>query len=169
MSRLGKNIVCLNTSNPLFPQLRSFSQLFVSRLSFYTTNEELKKMFSPFGEVKEARLVLNPGTQRPKGFGFVTFDSEAEAQEAMKAINGTIVRGRMIFVEPVNEKAEAGDSGCDSGSTKVVKLEWPEMKVQMENKLNGENGFATKALLCFRVMEMENARQFGVFIRSQPA
>ncbi|KAF5446990.1 hypothetical protein F2P56_032580 [Juglans regia] len=75
------------------------SQLFVSRLSFFTTNEKLKTLFSPFGEVTEARLVKDPRTQRPKGFGFVTFDSEVEAQNALKAMNGKIVDGRLIFVE----------------------------------------------------------------------
>ncbi|XP_021654413.1 28 kDa ribonucleoprotein, chloroplastic isoform X3 [Hevea brasiliensis] len=64
------------------------SQLFVSRLSNYTTNQKLEKLFSPFGVVKEARLVLDPRTQKPKGFGFVTFDSESQAQKALKAMDG---------------------------------------------------------------------------------
>ncbi|XP_059429750.1 organelle RRM domain-containing protein 6, chloroplastic [Corylus avellana] len=75
------------------------SQLFVSRISFYTTNEQLKTLFSPFGVVTEARLVKDPRTERPKGFGFVTYESEAEAQKALKAMNGRIVDGRLIFVE----------------------------------------------------------------------
>ncbi|XP_009628435.1 uncharacterized protein LOC107817915 isoform X2 [Nicotiana tabacum] len=74
-------------------------QLFVSRLSFYTTNERLKKLFSPFGVVTEARLVKDPRTQRPKGFGFVTFESEEDARNALNSINGRIVDGRLIFVE----------------------------------------------------------------------
>ncbi|XP_062172751.1 organelle RRM domain-containing protein 6, chloroplastic-like [Alnus glutinosa] len=75
------------------------SQLFVSRISFYTTNEQLKRLFSPFGVVTEARLVKDPRTERPKGFGFVTYESEAEAQKALKAMNGRIIDGRLIFVE----------------------------------------------------------------------
>ncbi|KAL5764286.1 hypothetical protein ACOSP7_016639 [Xanthoceras sorbifolium] len=78
------------------------SQLFVSRLSSYTTYQELKSLFSAFGVVTEARLITDPKTQRPKGFGFVTFQSENEAQEALKAMNGRIVRGRLIFVEVAN-------------------------------------------------------------------
>ncbi|XP_062172467.1 uncharacterized protein LOC133878005 [Alnus glutinosa] len=66
------------------------SQLFVSRMSFYTTNEQLKRLFSPFGVVTEARLVKDPRTERPKGFGFVTYESEAEAQKALKAMNGRV-------------------------------------------------------------------------------
>ncbi|CAI9108045.1 OLC1v1007556C1 [Oldenlandia corymbosa var. corymbosa] len=58
------------------------------RLSFYTTTEDLKKLFTPFGRITQARLILDPRTQRPKGFGFVRFESEIEAQNAVKAING---------------------------------------------------------------------------------
>ncbi|MFS7934640.1 putative RNA recognition motif domain, nucleotide-binding alpha-beta plait domain superfamily [Helianthus anomalus] len=75
------------------------SQLFVSRLSFYTTPKDLQRLFSPFGAITEARLVVDPRTQRPKGFGFVTFESDVDAQNALKAMNGKIIDGRLIFVE----------------------------------------------------------------------
>ncbi|KAA8543951.1 hypothetical protein F0562_021872 [Nyssa sinensis] len=84
--------------------IRLGSELFVSRLSFYTTTEELKRWFSRFGVVTEARLIKDRRTQRPKGFGFVTFESEVEAQNALKAMNGRIVGGRLIFVEVANAK-----------------------------------------------------------------
>ncbi|CAH9093874.1 unnamed protein product [Cuscuta epithymum] len=74
-------------------------QLFVSRLSFYTTNEKLRALFLPFGELKEARLLVDSKTRRPKGFGFVTFESETDAHNALKALNGKIIDGRMVFVE----------------------------------------------------------------------
>ncbi|XP_038707374.1 RNA-binding protein 3 isoform X2 [Tripterygium wilfordii] len=63
-------------------------ELFVSRLSSYTTNQGLKNLFSQFGAVTEARLVKDPKTQRPKGFGFVTFEKETHAQKALKSMNG---------------------------------------------------------------------------------
>ncbi|KAJ7980894.1 RNA-binding family protein [Quillaja saponaria] len=75
------------------------THLFVSRLSSYTTNDHLKSLFSRFGVITEARLVKDPITQRPKGFGFVTYESEIEAAKAVKAMNGRIVDGRLIFVE----------------------------------------------------------------------
>ncbi|PON38664.1 Splicing factor-like protein [Trema orientale] len=85
-------------------------QLFVSRLSAYTTNEHLKKLFSRFGEVTEARLIMDPKTRRPKGFGFVTYESEVEAQKALKAMNGRIVDGRLIFVEVAQTRKPGGDA-----------------------------------------------------------
>ncbi|CAN6295563.1 unnamed protein product, partial [Urochloa humidicola] len=80
--------------------MRCFStNIFVSRLSFYTTEEEFKDVFSPFGNVKEARLMRDPQTGRMKGFGFVKYSSQAEAEKAIKAMDGRILRGRLIFVE----------------------------------------------------------------------
>lgn len=80
--------------------LRCFStEIFVSRLSFYTTEEEFKDIFSPFGTVEEARLMRDHQTGRMKGFGFVKYSSQAEAEKAVKAMDGRILRGRLIFVE----------------------------------------------------------------------
>ncbi|KAK1651163.1 hypothetical protein QYE76_068968 [Lolium multiflorum] len=79
------------------------TEIFVSRLSFYTTEEELKNIFSPFGAIEEARLVRDNQTGRPKGFGFVKYKSEMEAQKAVKAMDGRIIRGRLIFAEIAKE------------------------------------------------------------------
>ncbi|KAK4391322.1 Cold-inducible RNA-binding protein [Sesamum angolense] len=54
----------------------------------YITTGELKRLFSPFGLIEEVRLIKDPRTQRPKGFGFVKFASELDAQNALKAMNG---------------------------------------------------------------------------------
>ncbi|TVU47505.1 hypothetical protein EJB05_07108, partial [Eragrostis curvula] len=59
-------------------------------LSFYTTEEELKDIFSPFGSVKQARLMRDNQTGRVKGFGFVTYSSQAEAEKAIKAMDGRV-------------------------------------------------------------------------------
>ncbi|CAH8296694.1 unnamed protein product [Eruca vesicaria subsp. sativa] len=82
---------------------RFTTQLFVSRLSGYTTDQSLRQLFSPFGHIREARLIKDSQTQRPKGFGFVTFESEDDAQKAMKAMDGKIVDGRLIFVEAAKD------------------------------------------------------------------
>ncbi|KAL4589295.1 hypothetical protein LXL04_002201 [Taraxacum kok-saghyz] len=86
------------------------SQLFVSRLSFYTTHNDLKRMFSPFGAITEARLVVDSRTHRPKGFGFVTFKSDVDAQNALKAMNGRIVDGNLIFVEVAKTNKDDDDN-----------------------------------------------------------
>ncbi|CAN7038310.1 hypothetical protein BRARA_B01061 [Brassica rapa] len=97
---------------------RFTTQLFVSRLSGYTTDQSLRQLFSPFGQIKEARLIKDSQTQRPKGFGFVTFESEDDAQKAMKALDGKIVDGRLIFVEAAKD-VEAPTTNMNS----VTKLD----------------------------------------------
>ncbi|EOA25002.1 hypothetical protein CARUB_v10018300mg [Capsella rubella] len=78
---------------------RVSAQLFVSRLSAYATDQSLRQLFSQFGQIKEARLIRDSKTQRPKGFGFITYESEDDARKAMKSLDGKIVDGRLIFVE----------------------------------------------------------------------
>ncbi|KAG7627495.1 RNA-binding domain superfamily [Arabidopsis thaliana x Arabidopsis arenosa] len=92
---------------------RISAQLFVSRLSAYTTDQSLRQLFSPFGQIKEARLIRDSETQRPKGFGFITFDSEDDARKALKSLDGKIVDGRLIFVE-VAKNAEEVTTGINS-------------------------------------------------------
>ncbi|XP_021820356.1 small RNA-binding protein 11, chloroplastic [Prunus avium] len=89
---------------------RLSSQLFVNRLSSFTNNEQLTRLFSPFGDVTEARIVVDRITQRPKGFGFVTYKSDVEAQKALKAMNGRIVDGRLIFVEVAQNQKQEEDT-----------------------------------------------------------
>uniref|UniRef100_A0A0D9Z5G3 RRM domain-containing protein n=1 Tax=Oryza glumipatula TaxID=40148 RepID=A0A0D9Z5G3_9ORYZ len=67
------------------------TEVFVSRLSFYTTEEELKNVFSPFGAVEEARLVRDNQTGRPKGFGFVKYSSQADGEKAVKEMDGRVI------------------------------------------------------------------------------
>ncbi|GAB2235053.1 hypothetical protein Droror1_Dr00004331 [Drosera rotundifolia] len=92
-----------------YSKARFISELFVKKLSFYTTENDLKNMFSPFGVVKDARLIVDPKTRRHKGFGFVTFETEIEAQKAVKALDARIVKGRMIFVEFAKARTVGGD------------------------------------------------------------
>ncbi|RVW56984.1 Small RNA-binding protein 11, chloroplastic [Vitis vinifera] len=113
-----------NLLKPWFSARRFSSEIFVTRLSGYTTNEELIEMFSPFGVVTQARLIKDPKTQRPKGFGFVKFESEVDAEKALKAMNGRvlsltlyydpqlIVRGRLIFVEIAKTTRPGEDATC---------------------------------------------------------
>ncbi|MQL84653.1 hypothetical protein Taro_017167, partial [Colocasia esculenta] len=70
-------------------QTRGLStEIFVSRLSSYATEEEFSATFSRFGNVEEVRLIRDKITQRPKGYGFVRYKSEVEAQRAVKAMDG---------------------------------------------------------------------------------
>ncbi|KOM44269.1 hypothetical protein LR48_Vigan05g187400, partial [Vigna angularis] len=60
-------------------------------LSFYITQDKLQKLFAPFGQLASVNLVFDPRTKRPKGYGFVSYNTEIEAEKALKAMNGRVI------------------------------------------------------------------------------
>ncbi|CAL9247488.1 unnamed protein product [Arabidopsis halleri] len=87
-------------------EIQTAVRLVLPGLSAYTTDQSLRQLFSPFGQIKEARLIRDSETQRPKGFGFITFESEDDARKALKSLDGKIVDGRLIFVEVAKNAEE---------------------------------------------------------------
>lgn len=67
---------------------------------------DLKETFSKYGEIIFARVVLDKETKRSKGFGFVEFANEADAQTAKDEMDGQEVRGRAIKVDFAKEDPE---------------------------------------------------------------
>ncbi|MBP1736055.1 MAG: rbp [Deltaproteobacteria bacterium] len=81
------------------------SKLYVGNLSYSATIEEIKELFSGFGEVREVKLI--PG----KGFGFVEMGSQTEAEKAKKELSGTQFMGRTLTVDearPQRDKPRRG-------------------------------------------------------------
>ena len=74
------------------------AKLFVGNLDYTVTSEELKNMFSEFGNVVDAVVITDRETRRSRGFGFVEFGSEDEAKKAVEAMNGKDINGRKINV-----------------------------------------------------------------------
>lgn len=85
--------------------------IFVARLNFKTRREELEAAFAKFGQVTSAKIVKDRDTGRSKGFGFVEMANDAEAQQAIAALNETELDGRTIVVKPANPKT-AGEGGA---------------------------------------------------------
>ncbi|RKX66286.1 MAG: RNA-binding protein [Thermodesulfobacteriota bacterium] len=69
------------------------SKLYVGNLDYAVGNEELKKLFSDYGEVKEVKIIEG------KGFGFVEMSNQAEAEKAKKELNSSEFRGRTLKVD----------------------------------------------------------------------
>lgn len=69
------------------------SKLYVGNLSYSAGSEQIKELFSQFGEVKEIRIIEG------KGFGFVEMATQMEAEKAKKDLNGTQFMGRTITVD----------------------------------------------------------------------
>lgn len=87
-------------------------KLFVGGLSWDTTDASLNNAFARFGTVREAKVVTDRESGRSRGFGFVTFEDNAEADKAIDAMNGTMLDGRSLNV---NEARDRGDSGGGGG------------------------------------------------------
>lgn len=90
------------------------NKLFVGNLSFNTTETQLRDAFSAHGIVAEVNLMMDRETGRPRGFGFVTMNSAAEAQSAIEGLNGKSVDGRDLTVnvaKPREERPAGGGGG----------------------------------------------------------
>lgn len=81
------------------------SKLFVGGLSYQTDDYSLKEAFSSFGEVVEARVITDRESGRSRGFGFVSYNTEDCAKEAMSAMDGQELNGRSVRVTLANERA----------------------------------------------------------------
>jgi len=89
--------------------------MYVSNLSFHTTDEDLKALFSKFGEVSSAKVIMDRETNRPRGFGFVEMPSDDEAKEAMAGLNNKEVEGRALSVTTAREKSNNGSRNSGGG------------------------------------------------------
>ncbi|XP_011086967.1 glycine-rich RNA-binding protein 4, mitochondrial [Sesamum indicum] len=98
---------CLpSSSTPSFSPPRSRTRLFVSGLSFRTTDESLKNAFKNFGELVEVNLVMDKIANRPRGFAFLRYATEEESKKAIEGMHGKFLDGRVIFVEVAKSRAE---------------------------------------------------------------
>ena len=84
--------------------------MYVSNLSFHTTDEALRSLFEKFGTVSSAKVITDRETGRSRGFGFVEMSADAEAKEAMQALNNKEVEGRAMSVSVAKEKPARSDN-----------------------------------------------------------
>ncbi|KAL0347015.1 UNVERIFIED_CONTAM: Small RNA-binding protein 11, chloroplastic [Sesamum calycinum] len=82
--------------------------LVIRGLSFYTTEQGLSEAFSQYGQVVEAKIVMDRVSDRSKGFGFVTYASEDEAEKAIAEMNGKPLNGRVVFVDYAKPRSASG-------------------------------------------------------------
>lgn len=85
--------------------------LFVGNLAFNVTKRDLVELFSPHGIVVEAKIINDRETGRPRGFAFVTMNSEEDAQAAIDALNGKAFQGRPLKVNQARPREEPPGGG----------------------------------------------------------
>lgn len=90
-------------------------KLFVGGLSWNTNDEGLMGAFAKFGQVDEAKIVLDRETGRSRGFGFVTFAENASADRAMAEMDGSQMDSRTIKVNEAQDKPRGTSGGFGGG------------------------------------------------------
>ena len=85
--------------------------IYVSNLGFSTRDEDLKKVFSEFGEVSSAKVIMDKVTNRSKGFAFVEMPDDTAAQQAISELDGATLDGRSIKVVVARPKEDRGGGG----------------------------------------------------------
>jgi len=79
-------------------------KLYAGNLPFNITEEELKNAFAHYGDVTEASLITDSFSGQLKGFGFVEMPTQAEAEEAIKGLDGSLLKDRNIKVSLAKPK-----------------------------------------------------------------
>jgi RNA recognition motif-containing protein len=90
------------------------TKLFVGGLPWAVTSDQLKDHFAPHGEVVEAKVVTDRQTGRSRGFGFVLYNTEEEAQKAL-SMDGEEMDGRRIRVEIARDRDDRRGGGGGGG------------------------------------------------------
>eukprot|EP00735_Rhodelphis_limneticus_P005928 TRINITY_DN1805_c0_g1::TRINITY_DN1805_c0_g1_i1::g.14098::m.14098 TRINITY_DN1805_c0_g1::TRINITY_DN1805_c0_g1_i1::g.14098 ORF type:complete len:220 (+),score=61.26,sp/Q9LIN3/RZ1A_ARATH/33.89/2e-17,RRM_1/PF00076.17/2.8e-21,RRM_6/PF14259.1/2.9e-16,zf-CCHC/PF00098.18/5e+03,zf-CCHC/PF00098.18/1e-08,RRM_5/PF13893.1/1.9e-06,zf-CCHC_4/PF14392.1/0.064 TRINITY_DN1805_c0_g1_i1:37-660(+) len=86
--------------------MSSDCQVFVGGLSFEVDDDGLKRFFEAAGPVAEAKVMKQPGTDRSRGFGFVTFEDAASVDRAIDELNNQMLGDREVRVDRAKKPGE---------------------------------------------------------------
>ena len=83
------------------------TSIYVGNLPFSASEDEIRALFSPYGNVESVKLITDRETGRPRGFGFVEM-SASDANSAIQALNGKDMGGRPLRINQAQERQERG-------------------------------------------------------------
>lgn len=92
------------------------TELYVGNLSQNTTEDEIRTLFEPSGELTEVIIMVDEESGRSKGFGFVQMKNFIAAKEAVAKLNGQSLDKRELVVKPAGEHREPMLQGVSGGS-----------------------------------------------------
>jgi RNA recognition motif-containing protein len=81
--------------------------IYIGNISYGMNPDEIKAVFTPFGNVLNVKIIADKQTGRSKGYAFVEMENDEEAQKAIKALNETEVNGRNVKVNSAHRKETA--------------------------------------------------------------
>ncbi|KAI9455223.1 hypothetical protein BJY52DRAFT_1224714 [Lactarius psammicola] len=91
------------------------AKIYVGNLSWNTNDDTLRQAFANFGNIVDSIVMRDRETQRSRGFGFVTYSNQAEADFAIEKMNDTELDGRRIRVNIANARSGGGGGGGGGG------------------------------------------------------
>ena len=89
--------------------------IYVGNLSYNATEETVRQALESFGQVNSARIIKDKDTGQSKGFGFVEMFEQAQAQAAIKNLNGKELLGKQMSVNEARPRTDQGRSGGQRG------------------------------------------------------
>jgi len=93
--------------------------IYVGNLSYTLTENELRDVFSEYGEVASANIIVDKYSGKSRGFGFVDMPNEADAEQAIEALNGSQLDGRSLKVNEArprsNDRSDRPRGGMGAG------------------------------------------------------
>ncbi|GHU84231.1 hypothetical protein FACS189473_0930 [Spirochaetia bacterium] len=90
-------------------------KLYVGNLSYNTTEDGLRNLFSEFGTVASAKIIADRDTGNSKGFGFIEMTTDEEANAAIEGTNGREFDGRQLRVNEAMDKPRRDRGGSGGG------------------------------------------------------
>jgi RNA recognition motif-containing protein len=91
------------------------NKLYVGNLSYSTMEQSLRDAFAPYGEIVSATLVVDRMSGQSRGFGFVEYATDAEAQRAIEAMSGAELDGRTLNVSVARPREGGRGPGGGGG------------------------------------------------------
>ena len=86
-------------------------KLYVGGLAYAVTDDQLREIFAAHGTIESANVITDRYTGESRGFGFVEFSTQEEAQAAINAVNGVEHMGRQLKVNMSRPRGERNEGG----------------------------------------------------------
>lgn len=90
--------------------------IYVSNISFKSSEDELRELFEQHGEVSSVKIILDKDTQRSRGFGFVDMPDDESAKQAISELNGYNLGGKDLTVNEARPKTDSPRGGGFGGN-----------------------------------------------------
>lgn len=80
--------------------------IYIGNISYNMTDQEIKEVFTSFGNVLSVKIIYDKQTGRSKGYAFVEMENEEDGQNAIKSLNETEIKGRNVKVNSAHKNTE---------------------------------------------------------------